>query len=1037
MKQTLTLCLLFMLSLFTAQAARQPLDYGALELNKAYAIESQYQYVAGYYTATETGVLTVTSTNSDVFTPFSDKACTKVMNVKYLYDTTPTYHAYYSLNVTAGQTIYFRYNGINDAENTLTFSTDDKLELTSQSTEAGSTVMCTSTSQLSFNFNRTVDAQRIEIVAGQTTKTVSFNTNGNTIYFEVKAPIYELMQAGALSEGDHFTVHFVGVHSEDNPDLLLGTDGSLSVDYVCGAKPVTLASATNFDNTHKFLSFWPKGDADGIITLTFDGNIQIAENKVQLTYADTSSGSEASNKYVETPPYRVEGNQLIIDLTDKERTPQSMLGTTALYDNMMLTVSNVCDLAGNPVYTTSSGSRGSYTRNMPYSIETVNVSTQITPASGSMLGNAESIEVFATDFKKVSYTGAQFVYTDVKDNNTTKVVTVAKDQCTETPDADIEGAYTLNVPVPAEVRGQKDIYFSLTGLQAADGKDYSSLFSAKYNGFTVLDMTYQASAEAAPITLKSASLDELVADAPIVITTNRDDVVGNDSISYVTYDITDLNPAEGDDPYIVTTTHIARTEGVTEWRGEVVGVGNTKLYIGHTYRVVVTGYQQLDKNFNPYRDLVVGTDTLYFTGSQADYVYSDVEFDSFSPADKTIASADDFNITLNFTGLVKVENAHVDMGFGMTTDFTACTPIEGEDGYASQWTLSMDVATAATIQDRSIVINFAAEDQNGNRVMGNAGNRETSYFSTEFTLDYNGAPLTVVPTQGGAEGNELDQIYEFDVTANDVLTMGALDLGEAHVFDMLNTIDVPVVKARSIFDDETTQAINDLIDAGEYAAAVEQYGQDAVDNAYFATTKTIRLTLEQPITEGGGYVLSIPAQYFNVGEQFEGQGSKAYEGFFTVKGNTEPVEANFTTSPKNGSTLQSLQDVVITFTDYDEVAIGNGTISLKKDGEKIETVDALGYDDAWNKFSISFTNEQTAEGIYTIDIPEGYFVTPDGTGMPAITLTYYIGTDTGISHVTVTPHRADDATYTLGGVRVTGKLPAGVYIKGGKKVVIK
>lgn len=84
--------------------------------------------------------------------------------------------------------------------------------------------------------------------------------------------------------------------------------------------------------------------------------------------------------------------------------------------------------------------------------------------------------------------------------------------------------------------------------------------------------------------------------------------------------------------------------------------------MGHTYRVVVTGYQQVDKNFNPYRDLVVGTDTLYFTGSQADYEYSDVVLDSHTPDDNTISSANDFMIKLNFNGLVKVENAHVDLG---------------------------------------------------------------------------------------------------------------------------------------------------------------------------------------------------------------------------------------------------------------------------------------------------------------------------------------------------------------------------------------
>ena len=135
--------------------------------------------------------------------------------------------------------------------------------------------MCTSTSQISFNFNHTVDAQKVEIVAGETTKQVNFFTSGNKIYFEVKAPIYELMEAGALSEGQNFTVRLVGVHAEDNATKTLGEDGTIAVDYVCGAKPLKLISSTNFDNTHKFLSFWPKGDADGIITLTFDGNIQI------------------------------------------------------------------------------------------------------------------------------------------------------------------------------------------------------------------------------------------------------------------------------------------------------------------------------------------------------------------------------------------------------------------------------------------------------------------------------------------------------------------------------------------------------------------------------------------------------------------------------------------------------------------------------------------------------------------------------------------------------------------------------------------
>lgn len=64
------LCLLLVAGVVSAQAARTPLDYGALELDKAYALEGlTYDYVAGHYTATQDGVLTVTSSGTDNFTP--------------------------------------------------------------------------------------------------------------------------------------------------------------------------------------------------------------------------------------------------------------------------------------------------------------------------------------------------------------------------------------------------------------------------------------------------------------------------------------------------------------------------------------------------------------------------------------------------------------------------------------------------------------------------------------------------------------------------------------------------------------------------------------------------------------------------------------------------------------------------------------------------------------------------------------------------------------------------------------------------------
>lgn len=268
-----------------------------------------------------------------------------------------------------------------------------------------------------------------------------------------------------------------------------------------------------------------------------------------------------------------------------------------------------------------------------------------------------------------------------------------------------------------------------------------------------------------------------------------------------------------------------------------------------------------------------------------------------------------------------------------------------------------------------------------------------------------------------------------------MIGLGSIDIAEAHVFDMLNTVDVPVVSATYVYDDPEVQEIADYINNASYEEAVAKYGQEATDKAYFATSNTMRLTLEEPIKAEGGYTLVIPAGYFTSGEQFDGVVSKSYEGFFTVKGEDVPVEVNYTTDPMNGSTVTSLGDVTIDFVDYetDGVGTGSGMITIKKNGEQIARVDAVGDDDNWGKFTIPVN--QTEKGIYTIEIPEGYFLDPEGNNIPAITLEYGIGMATGINNAK-TDAKAG-ATYTLSGVRVSGKLPAGLYIKGGKKVVVK
>ncbi len=1041
-----SLCLLMLVSAMSAQAAT---TLGELELDKAYSFNIGNSGSTAQYTPTEDGVLTVTSTGSDLLAPFSDEACTTQLSYTSLSGQTATggFYRYYSIDVTAGKTIYFLYNGLNSVNVTLSMSTGKSLSFIATSPVPGSTIMCTSTSQVSFSFDKPVECSKVEIVTSKTSKIIDFNRNTNKIFFEVKEPIYALMKAGSLAEGEEFSIRLTGVNSTDDSSIKVtdcsiegenasvDANGVVTAKFICGAQPVSLVSNTNFSNTHSFKSFWTKGDADGIVTLTFSGDIKVGAENVKLTYGDTSSGSEASTKYSEVPPFTVNGNVLTIDLTDMERTPESMLGTTTQYDNMMLRVSNVTDLDGNPVYAEASGSRGSFTVNYPYVVETVNAQTQITPASGSSLANVDNITIFATDYKKFSFNGAVFSYVD--DNNEEVFHFIDKEDLTEEASEDIEGAYTLTIPVPDEVKTKKDVLFCLSDLKAANGKNYSTLFAAKYNGFTVKSMTYQASADAAPQEINGAQLDSLVSDQPIVIQTNFDANVGNDSISYVGYSIEDLNPVEGDDNIIVSPTHIENFDkDANAWVGEVVGFGTTKLLLGHTYRVVVTGYQQIGKTFNMYRDIKVGSDTLYFYGTQADYVYSDINLESVTPT--TITDASNFNLTVNFDGLVKiVEGATCIAGGGASENmyFDTYTPVDPVDGYSNEWVLGLSESKAKSQEARYATVNIAAEDQDGRRVKGNFGDRATSVTQQELFLSYNGAEITVTP----ASEETVSSLYTFDVTTpNSIGLSGSMELSEAYVYSRTSRQQVAVVASADPIYSADIQAMIDDMETLTEEEMQEKYGKYYFDKI---KTNTMRLTLDKEITEAGTYMLYIPNDYFTSGEQFDSENSREFTGYYYIE-NKVPTTLNFSTDPENGSTVSELSTINLTFTDYEADDWGapamsyDGEIIVKKDGVEIGTASCEGSWDYFNQQTITLDVAQTEEGIYTIEIPEGYFLSGDGDALPAITLEFGIGKTTGIHNATTA--NGQKVVYNLQGVRVNGnKLPAGVYIINGKKQIVK
>lgn len=1010
-----------------AANAADVIDLGVLETNKGYDIDSKALY-KGSFTAPEEGTLVVQSSNYDLLQPYNDEGLTDRINYTFLRDNN-TGHGSYKLKLTKGQTIWLAYNGLNKATNTLTFGDDAaaKMALNEVLPAAGSTVMCTNTRQIAFRFNNPVACSRVEFINGNYTKRLDAQISKSSILLDIKETFYKFMKENNLKENDEFTIRLSGVRSAEDAENILGTDGILETKFICGKKPVALLSEGNYSNDHKFLSFWPTGTPDGIFTLQFDGDLQVPTAEgynatAQLTYGDMST--EAAERYMENLDIKIEGSKLTIDLTGKDRTPYKMLGSNALYDNILFAISHVRDANGYPVYSSGSGSIGSFTRSMPYELVSVEANTEFTPANGESLKGVDNLEVFATDYKKFSFSGVKFTYTV---NKETKSVVVTN--YTATADDAIEGAYTINIPVPAEVKaGASNVMVSFENLVAADGKDHSAKFSAIYDGFTITSATYQADSESAAIEWAGADIPVLKSGAILKFSINQD----TEHVGYMNYTITDLNPNEGDDAMIATTASILYNEETGEWESEIYGLNSTKTYLGHTYVVNVNAYETR-ADFDRYHNDPVGTASFTFNGSSEPYVYSDVKLASISPEDFNITSAEDFRIVAKFDGLVKVIEGVTCIAGGAASDdapFTLTPTDPDEEGYSDEWTLTLEDYLLAQQTSQQITVNIAAEDQDGHRVQGNYRKEENSLFQYTFTLSYQGAELSLVSPE-----ETVDSLKEFVVECEKALNISGY-VADSEVVVYGNRKSFGFASIEPVYAKEIQEVI-DYMNNHSVQETIEKFGNDRYLEAMDTPATQMKLTLKETITEPGEYTLHIPADYFCAGEQFDSENTKEFNASFTIEEVVAPIECELVTDPKNGSTVASLQHIVLTFKGVNEVATGSGMISVKKNGEEIDRIDAeIDFDLDMNQMVINLANALTEQGIYTFDIPAGYFLNENGDELPAFTLTYGIGVETGINHVT-TLNAAANKIYTLSGLRVNGKLVPGVYIINGKKVIVK
>ena len=206
-------------------------------------------------------------------------------------------------------------------------------------------------------------------------------------------------------------------------------------------------------------------------------------------------------------------------------------------------------------------------------------------------------------------------------------------------------------------------------------------------------------------------------------------------------------------------------------------------------------------------------------------------------------------------------------------------------------------------------------------------------------------------------------------------------------------------------------------------------------NDWFELRYRYGIKLDEAATAEGTYTLTIPDGYF-IDEEGNDVAGTTLTWF--IGGNTpQPIEF-FTADPANGSHVEALSTITITLTDATLVALGEGNVTVKKDGVEVATKQA-DYD--WNADNvITVTYETSESGVYTFEFPEGYVgdeIDGDVTPYPAFTLTYYVGDATGINGIS-TGKIENVKIYTLDGKLIksaNGK--KGIYVVNGKKVILK
>lgn len=862
----------------------------------------------------------------------------------------------------------------------------NELKLTDVNFEEGKVFDITDTRcgqlNLSFNMNAKADDTNIKIgnIIDCNVETRT-STNAGGLYVLLKDSIISWLNAGKIVGGEEMTVTVKNIRAAADENIKYGKDGNLTLKFLTPSKPHTLVSKQLPD---PFLSYWPKGDERGMIVLTFDsdvmaGDAQTAKGSFTLGYA------EMDDVYVESlepSMFRAEGNKLYIDFTGKLRTKETM-GLKNDWDIITLRLMNVKMADGTNAFSAGAGTSGSFTFTMNYKEYKSNLAFELTPADGEKL-TENNVKVYFSDKNAITFEGVKFTY---QDENDKKYQTVVTEGITSTEEGDEAIEYVI--PITDAIKNGKNVRFTLTGVVANDGLDHSDI-TARWNPGQELVAT---------LTPSRAYMNESVKEVDVVKNYYRHVLEFNEDITI------NENATAADVTYKDTKSGriiYGFVKSVNNNSKQVIVIPAEDLKDKHEYELTINERVIVNKEFvetnGKYGNVMPEQSykfTIYANKDAYDFITSPVEGSNVNEISTIVCSMKP-----------GAEAGTSAIGYAHRTDKFVYLLNEKNEKVAT--------ATCGDVENGMFISFSPAITEPGTYTVHI---EDSVYF---------------VGTGYDALQNEKPVEFKYTVVAAPEELQFTTDPENESTITSLG--EIVIMSDKDIYG--TTTPIQAYCDRQVFNGTLTM-GDVNRREAYIEFTDAAG----EPITAEGEYRIEIPAGVFGNKAWYDsdclsGACNAATTLYYTV--GKEATEITYTADPADGSKVDSLGTVTI---DYNTTSIMTsiGIILVYKDGKNIKNVEAeVVYKDPndFNEVSHKATVavNATEKGVYTIEIPEGYFNDENGDPIPAVTLTYYVGVASGIQNINAAI--ANGTVYNLNGVKVS-KATKGIFIVNGKKVAKK